>query len=280
MGWAPEDSANFSAHVQFCAAQGQVELFSNFVPPARRGRHKASDARFSAQVQCCATQLLAEGSSPRSHLRGAGGAQAPRLSPPEGSLRPESGVESGRHQREAVEFRPPRTSSSSRSCGGRVYSAEAVVQALRRLGWQGCARANDLATSSRRRMRAAPSRLGCAETPRLAAIPSLTLSRRRMPAAPSRSGCAETPRLAAIPSHGSPNKACICPRAARPPLPPHCASAPPCCPGVGSPSPADSRAPSTSSQASTSVFSSNWSCSTTIRFEERAGRGVCAFAPS
>ena len=131
-------------------------------------------------------------------MRGAGGAHAPRLSPPGGSLRPEPGIESGRHQRKAVDFRPPRTSSSSRRCGGRVHSPEAVVRALCRLGWQGCARANDLTTSSRRRMRAAPSR----------------------------SACGETPRLAAIPSHGSLNKACICPRAARPPLPPHRASAP------------------------------------------------------
>ena len=38
-------------------------------------------------------------------MRGAGGAHAPRLSPPGGSsLRPEPGIESGRHQREAVDL--------------------------------------------------------------------------------------------------------------------------------------------------------------------------------
>ena len=58
MGWAQggwRQRANFSAHVQCCAAQGHVELFSKDAP-ARRGRQKASGARFSAHVQCCAKQ--------------------------------------------------------------------------------------------------------------------------------------------------------------------------------------------------------------------------------
>ena len=90
------------------------------------------------------------------HLRGAGGAHAPLLSSPGGSFRPERGIESGGLQREAVDFRLPRTSSSSRRCGGRVHSPEAVMRAPHRLGWQGCTRANNFATSSRWRMRAAP----------------------------------------------------------------------------------------------------------------------------
>ena len=120
-------------------------------------------------------------------------------------------------------------------------------------------------------------------------------------------GCAETLRLAGIPSHGSPNKACICPRAARPHIPPRCASPP----NVGSPSSVASHAPNARcppshpprraspperrfpffrrfsrskasihaldpSQASTSVSHPTRPCSTTTRFEERAGRGGCA----
>ena len=145
---------------------------------------------------------------------------------PRGSLRPEQGIESGRNQREAVDFRPPRTSSSSRRCRGRVHSPEAVVRALRWLGWQGCTRANNFATSSRWRMRAAPVML-----------------RLRGNASPRRHPVS---RLAKQSLH----------------LPARCPSSPPavsrfrpaCCPNVGSPSPAASRAPSTSSQASTSVL--------------------------
>jgi hypothetical protein len=97
-------------------------------------------------------------------------------------------------------------------------------------------------------------------------------------AAPSRSGCAETPRFAAIPSQGSPNKACIYPRAARSPLPLHRASAPRAARALVLLLP-PLHALHSRSLMHLRVFSSNWSCSTTIPSEERAGRGGCAFTP-
>ena len=65
IGWAPGEGANFSAHMQCCAAQWQVELFSNVAPPARGGWHKALGARFYAHVQAaqrsCTRMALLQG---------------------------------------------------------------------------------------------------------------------------------------------------------------------------------------------------------------------------
>ncbi len=53
-----------------------------------------------------------------------------------GSLRLEPGVESGRHRREAVDFLPPRFSSSSPCCGAAEFIPKAVMRVLCWLGWQ------------------------------------------------------------------------------------------------------------------------------------------------